>query len=58
MWYIQRKDAHGLETVDEFATYKEACAMVKEYRFSDPAARYYLSQRGCKAWREAPTETA
>ena len=40
--YIQRKDTqfNTLETVDEFSTYKEAHAMVKEYRLSDPYANY------------------
>ena len=50
MVYIQRKDAHQLETVDEFHTRKEALAMLKEYRISDQSAEYYLSSRPCKAW--------
>ena len=53
MHYIQRKDRHQLETVDEFTTYKEARAMLQEYRTSDPAAAYYISRRPCKAWKEA-----
>lgn len=52
MKYIQRKDRNGLETVDEFETYKEARAMLKEYRMADPCAEYYISSRCCKAWRE------
>lgn len=52
MVYIQRKDSFGLETVDEFTTHKEARAMLKEYRISDPSAQYYLSSRACKAWRD------
>ncbi len=50
MRYIQRKTSDGLETVDEFETRKEASAMAKEYRLSDPSARYYVSQRPCKDW--------
>ena len=50
MVYIQRKDAHQLETVDEFETRKEALTMLKEYRISDHSAEYYLSSRPCKAW--------
>lgn len=50
-YYIQRKDGKDLETVDEFETYKEAKAMVKEYRLSDSAADYYISSRCCKHWR-------
>ena len=48
--YIQRKDASGLETVDQFDTRKEARAMVREYALSDPSANYYTSQRACKDW--------
>ena len=51
MYYIQRKDNQGLETVDEFETSKEAREMVKEYRLSDPYASYYISSRCCKAWK-------
>lgn len=53
MIYIQRRDSYQLETVDEFPTYKEARAMLREYRMSDPSATYYLSQRPCKQWRES-----
>lgn len=53
MRYIQRKDGSDLETVDEFETYKEALAMLKEYRICDPRAEYYMSRRCCKAWKEA-----
>ena len=52
MYYIQRKDSNGLETVDEFNTRKEAKAMLEEYRLSDWSATYYLSSRPCKAWLE------
>ena len=51
MKYIQRKGNGYLETVDEFATSKEARAMLKEYRLSDPSAHFYISQRACKGWR-------
>jgi hypothetical protein len=51
MIYIQRKDARYLETVDEFATWKEARAMVQEYRLADRSADYYLSRRCCKHWK-------
>ena len=51
MYYIQRKDGKQLETVDEFATRKEANEMRKEYCMSDPTARYYISKRACKDWR-------
>lgn len=52
MIYIQRRDSFGLETVDQFATRKEARAMLAEYRLSDPSAHYYLSSRACRAWKE------
>ena len=51
MTYIQRKDEHQLKTVAEYTSYKEAVKALKEYRYSDPHAVYYLSQRACKAWR-------
>lgn len=51
MVYVQRKDSHQLETVDEFTSWREARAMVIEYRMSDPSATYYLSKRACKDWR-------
>lgn len=53
MRYIQRRDAYGLETVDEFTTYREARAMLKEYCIADPSAYYYISQRCCIQWRTA-----
>lgn len=55
MNYIQRKDydTRQLEIVDEFSTYKEARAMLIEYRLADIGARYYISQRACKDWRES-----
>jgi hypothetical protein len=51
MFYIQRKDSNGLETVDEFTTRKEARAMLDEYQLSDWSAVYYISSRCCKAWK-------
>lgn len=52
MTYVQYKCPFTgqLETVDEFETYKEARAMLKEYQMVGPG--YYLSSRCCKAWRE------
>lgn len=50
MTYIQRRDCNGLETVDQFATMKEAKAMLAEYRMADTCGHYYLSSRACKAW--------
>ena len=52
MLYIQRKDAHGVETVDEFTITKEARAMLTEYCISDTSAQFYISTRACKAWNE------
>ena len=59
MIYINRKDNLGnLETVDQFNQgRKYAKEMLKEYRLSDPSARYYISQRPCKDWQlEAVTQ--
>lgn len=50
-YYIQRKDSRYLETVDEFATMKEASAMLTEYQLADLSARYYISSRCCANWR-------
>ena len=52
MVYIQRYWQGCLETVDEFPTWKEARKMVNEYSLSDTSARFYLSRRACKAWKE------
>ena len=57
MRYIQRKDPNGLETVDEFDTYKEAREMVKEYRMSDRSAEFYISTRPCNDWKIAHLTT-
>lgn len=51
MKYIQRKGQGYLETIDEFATMKEARAMLTEYRIGDPIAQFYISSRACKDWR-------
>lgn len=53
MIYIQRKGQGYLETVDEFATRREARQMLTEYQMSDPSASYYTSTRACKDWRES-----
>jgi hypothetical protein len=52
MRYINRKGGGYRETVDEFTTFKEARAMLKEYRLSDPAGEYWISSRCCKSWKE------
>lgn len=52
MSYIQRKDEHGVETVDQFEDRKEAYKALIEYRLSDGYASYYLSQRACKHWNK------
>lgn len=51
-YYIQRKTGRDLETVDEFNSYKVARAMLAEYRISDYSARYYISSRACRAWKD------
>ncbi len=52
MYYIQRKDGRYLETVDEFKSMAEARSMLAEYQLSDPYARYYISTRCTKGWRD------
>ena len=53
-YYIQRRDARYLETVDEFVTRREARAMLTEYRMADSSADYYISTRPCRDWVVAP----
>ncbi len=57
MLYINRKSvnhpAYGVETVDEFNSFKEAKGMLREYRLADYSAHYYISQRSTKEWRES-----
>ena len=52
MHYIQRKDGRELDTVDQFATLKEARAMLNEYALADYSAHYYISARACKHWNK------
>ncbi|MEN9870214.1 MAG: hypothetical protein RLZZ171_1202 [Cyanobacteriota bacterium] len=52
MYYIQRKDRQYLETVDEFVTFREAKKMRIEYTIADPYARYYISTRACRKYRQ------
>ena len=49
--YVQRKAGRDVETVDEFATHKEARLMLVEYAMSDRSATYYLSSRACANWK-------
>lgn len=49
-YYIQRKDAQGLETVDCFENFKEAKSILSEYSTSDTSAHFYISSRACKGW--------
>ena len=49
--YINYKGEEGLETVDEFPTWKEANEALTDYLAL--GGYYYLSNRACKEWREA-----
>ena len=53
MVYIQFRYNGVLETVDEFETWKEARAMLREYRMIGAGGAYYLSSRACQSWRVA-----
>ena len=46
---------NGIETIDQFATYREAKEMVKEYRiaFAGQGVRVWVSQRSTKEWRNS-----
>lgn len=50
MIYINRNGQGYRETVDEFATRREALRMLHEYQYSDPLAVYYISSRPCRGW--------
>lgn len=65
MLYINRQGQGYRETVDEvFATntytpyeavkslHNNAVKLVREYRLADPSARYWVSTRACKGWKE------
>ena len=51
MYYINTKQGGAVETVDEFATIKEAKMMIKEYNLSAPYMGYYISSRATREWR-------
>lgn len=54
--YINIKSSfHGVETVDEFTTRKEANKMLREYQMADRSQYYYTSQRSTKEWRKQST---
>lgn len=58
MVYINIRDEYNgnqVETIDEFETYKEGSAMLKEYRMSD--GRCYMSTRSTKEWRNRNVES-
>lgn len=52
MSYINIKNGGIVETVDQFTTYKECKAMLKEYRLSDQSNYYYISQRCTIDWKK------
>jgi len=58
--YVNGRYLRGeVETVDEFPTYREAKAMLKEYRLSYGAGwDLWLSSRATAEWREANMKAA
>lgn len=54
MPYINMKSPYidGVETVDEFQSYREDVKMAREYNLSDPSGHYYVSRRSTKEWRK------
>lgn len=56
--YIQRRDGRELETVDSAESRREAGRLVREYRFADASALYYVSTRATADWRNAEREAA
>jgi hypothetical protein len=55
MYYINRDGQGQRETVDEFASLKEARRMRDEYALGDPSADYRVSGRPCKGWETETT---
>ena len=53
MRYINREGQGYRETVSECKTRKEARQELHEYQQSDPSARYWISSRACKDWRDS-----
>lgn len=53
MTYINMRTSDGVETIDEFTTWKEARAMIAEYRLAYGGHGYplYLSSRSTAEWR-------
>ncbi len=51
MIYINMKTAGVVETVDEFATHKEAREMLTEYRMAFGPCDLYMSSRCTQDWR-------
>ncbi len=53
MKYINMKSEQGIETIDEFTTYKEAREMLKEYRlaYQGTGLYVYMSQRCTNEWK-------
>ena len=53
MTYLNLKTSEGVETIDEFQTYKEAKKMKKEYLIaSSYYSGIYLSQRCTNDWKQ------
>lgn len=50
MYYINRKDSNGRETVDSFGSMREARDMLREYQIADRSGHYYISSRACRNW--------
>lgn len=52
MMYINIKEGNKVETLDEFSTFKEAKAMLKEYILaSSYYSSAYISRRCTKQWK-------
>jgi len=59
MHYINLKTIHhATETIDQFDSYMEAFAAVKEYRLADSSGCYYISQRATECWYQSNQQPA
>lgn len=49
-WYIQRRHAGVVETIDEIDDRSEAHRLANEHNLSDKTAYHYVAKNPCKSW--------
>lgn len=51
-WYIQRRHAGAVETIDEIDDIKEAHRIAHQHNLADKTAYHYVAKCPCKSWRK------